>query len=180
MPDAVAYCPQCAQRLVESSVAEEILWEGTYSAKTLLAGWLLAAAVIGLVATLALATMPWYRGLLVSLLVAAVCLGSLGLYAMYRKLSVRYQLTAQRFVHEEGLLRRITDRIEMIDVDDVACAQGLFERVMGVGTIKIISSDRSHPELFLEGVDRVRHVATLIDNARRAERQRRGLFIESV
>lgn len=180
MPEAAAYCPHCGQLVVEPAAGEAILWEGTYSAKALAAGWLLAVAVIGLVASVALATMPWHRGLFVSLLVAAVCLGTLGLYAMYRKLRVRYQLTPQRFVHEEGLLRRVTDRIEMIDVDDVACAQGPIERIMGVGTIKIISSDRSHPELFLEGLDRVRHVATLIDNARRAERQRRGLFIESV
>jgi membrane protein YdbS with pleckstrin-like domain len=159
---------------------EEVLWEGTYSAKSLLGGWLLAAVVVGVVAAIALSQMPWYRGLMVSLLVAALCLGSLGLYAMYRKLSVHYRLTSQRFLHEEGLLRRVTHRIEMIDVDDVACAQRLLDRIMGVGTVKIISSDRSHPELFLEGVAGVQHVAMLIDNARRAERQRRGLFIESV
>ena len=43
-----------------------------------------------------------------------------------------------------------------------------------------MSSDCSHSELFLEGIDRVAHVAGLIDDARRAERRRRGLFIEAV
>ena len=48
-----------------------------------------------------------------------------------------------------------------------------------MGTIKIMSSDCTHPELFLEGIDRVAHVAGLIDEARRAERLRRGLFIDA-
>ena len=99
---------------------------------------------------------------------------------MYRKLNVHYQLTPRRFVHQAGLLRRATDHIEVIDVDDVAFSQGPIQRLVGVGTIKIMSSDTSHPELFLEGIDQVAHVANLIDEARRAERQHRGLFIEAV
>jgi uncharacterized membrane protein YdbT with pleckstrin-like domain len=114
------------------------------------------------------------------LLAAALCFGGTGLYVMYLKLSVHYHLTSQRFVHQMGLLHRTTDRIEVIDVDDVAFSQGLFQRVVGVGTIKIMSSDCSHSELFLDGIDRVAHVAGLIDEARRAERLRRGLFIEAV
>ena len=98
---------------------------------------------------------------------------------MFRKLRVHYTLTSQRFIHRVGLLRCVTDRLEMIDVDDVAFSQGPIQRLAGVGTIKIMSSDGSHPELFLNGIDRVAHVAGLIDEARRAERIRRGLFIDA-
>jgi len=120
------------------------------------------------------------QGLFLGLLTAALCFGGAGLYVMYVKLSVHYKLTSQRFVHQVGLLNRVTDRIEVIDVDDVAFSQGLFQRLVGVGTIKIMSSDCSHSELFIEGIDQVAHVAGLIDDACRAERRRRGLFIEAV
>lgn len=124
------------------------------------------------------ATMPWHRGLLVSLLVAALCFGSLGLYALYRKLTVRYRLTSRRLVHEEGLLRRVTEQIDMSDVEDVACSQRRIERITGVGTIKIMFRDPSHPDLYLEGVARVRQVARLIDDVQRTERMQRGPFRE--
>ena len=58
--------------------------------------------------------------------------------------------------------------------------QGIIERFLGVGTIEITSSDRSDPDLLLPGIDQVLMVANLMDEARREERLRRGLHIESV
>jgi membrane protein YdbS with pleckstrin-like domain len=98
----------------------------------------------------------------------------------YRRVSVKYRLTNQRLFHEQGILRRVTDRIELIDIDDVTMEQGLLERLFGVGTIHVSSSDRTAPNLQMPGIDDVKAVADTIDQARRAERQRRGVFIESV
>jgi membrane protein YdbS with pleckstrin-like domain len=98
----------------------------------------------------------------------------------YRRLSVHYRLTTQRFVHERGLLWRTVDRVELIDVDDVTYRQGPVERALGVGTIMMVSSDRTSPELRLSGIDDIRRVADMIDDARRKERRSRGLHIESV
>jgi hypothetical protein len=49
-----------------------------------------------------------------------------------------------------------------------------------VGTIHISSSDRTHPELLLLGIDDVKRVADLIDDVRRKERRQRGLHIEAI
>jgi uncharacterized membrane protein YdbT with pleckstrin-like domain len=98
---------------------------------------------------------------------------------LYRKWSVAYRLTNQRFVHRRGLLAIRTDRIETIDIDDVAFTQGIIERMMGVGTIRLTSTDRSDPELILRGIEKVQEVASLMDGARRKERVRRGLHIEA-
>jgi hypothetical protein len=43
-----------------------------------------------------------------------------------------------------------------------------------------LSSDTSDPKLFLKGIDDVKRVADLIDDARRSERRKRGMYIESV
>jgi uncharacterized membrane protein YdbT with pleckstrin-like domain len=97
-----------------------------------------------------------------------------------RRLGVRYQLTTQRLIHEHGILRRVTDRVEAIDIDDVSFVQGVVERMFGVGTIRIVSSDRSTPELLMPGVAPVKQIADMIDEVRRKERQRRALHIEAV
>jgi hypothetical protein len=52
--------------------------------------------------------------------------------------------------------------------------------MLGVGTVRITSSDRSTPEFVLVGIEDVRKVAVLIDEARRNERRKRGVHIESI
>jgi len=159
---------------------EEELWTGSYSPKAMF-GSMLAAIVLtvgGLVVVPVFAnTAVGWRMLGLGLF---VMWGGLALVLAYRRLSVRYRLTTYRLFHESGLLSRTTDRLEVIDIDDVRVHQGLVERMLGVGTVKIESSDRTDPELSLPGIDEVRAVADLIDNTRRAERERRGLHIEAV
>jgi hypothetical protein len=68
----------------------------------------------------------------------------------------------------------------VIDIDDVTLRQGLIERMFDVGTIHVRSSDMTHGNLSMVGIEDARTVTDLIDNTRRAERQRRGLFMENV
>ena len=99
---------------------------------------------------------------------------------IYRRLSVRYRLTTQRFIHETGILRRVTHRMDVIDMDDITFEQSLWERLTGTGTIRIIATDRTDPLMHLEGIASVKEVAKQIDDARRQERRRRGLHIETI
>jgi membrane protein YdbS with pleckstrin-like domain len=176
----VARLKNGGQRTSGKHSAEEELWSGTYSPKAM-AGAILGCAILtllGLVAVILTGATPpawlaWGIG-------AALIWGLLGLTLLYRRLTVRYRLTNYRFFHETGLLSRTGNRIEVIDVDDVTVHQGLIERLFGVGTIHISSSDRTDPDLRLPGIEDVRRVADLIDSTRRAERQRRGLHIESI
>ncbi len=160
--------------------AEELLWAGGYSAKAMVGNWILAVVVslVLLVAAVRLAGTEFAIPVILGIFV--LLWGYLGLLVFYRKLDVDYQLTTQRFVHQTGILRRVTNRIEAIDMDDVSYEQGVFERVVNVGVIRITSSDRSHPELILRGIDQVGDVAELIDKTRHKERLQRGLHIEAV
>lgn len=163
---------------------EEQLWSGGYSAKAMYGSWMLAG-----VATVALAivcfallgqTLAAGQSGLLFLGVSVLLWGGLGLLLAYRKLSVYYELTSQRFIHKRGILVRRTDRIELIDVDDVAFVQGIIQRLFKVGQIQITSSDTSHPVLELIGIADVENVYNEIDDARRRERRRRGLHIEAI
>lgn len=159
---------------------ERELWRGGYSSKAMAGGWAMSGAISLLLLIVGIWIRPsanWWLILLVLMILpwlyhfVILC---------YRRMSVRYLLTTQRLIHERGILRRVTDRIEVLDMDDITFEQGLLERLMGVGTIRIVSSDRSDPELALPGIENVKQVATLFDDARLAERRRRGLHIEQI
>jgi membrane protein YdbS with pleckstrin-like domain len=163
--------------------SEEDLWQGGYSPKAMIGHWL-GAALISVLLLVAIFLIPGMMFNFIAWAVLAGILallwGGLGVWLLIRRLDVHYQLTSQRFIHKSGVLRRRSDRIEVIDIDDVTFEQGLVERFVGVGTIKITSSDRSHPELKMYGIDGVQKVADIIDNVRREERRRRGVHIESI
>jgi membrane protein YdbS with pleckstrin-like domain len=201
-----AFCPHCGERLERAAEAvakavpstpaaerlqpgvrrggkqppEVELWSDSYSPKELLLPFvvldvLLIAAIVAVVA-LANRDEVW----LYLILGAALLYGSLGLFLVYKRLSLRYRLTTYRFFHERGLLARQSDRIEVIDIDDVTVQQTFIERIVGIGTVVIQSSDRTNPTLRLPAIDNVKVVADLIDATCRAERQRRAIHIEAV
>jgi membrane protein YdbS with pleckstrin-like domain len=158
---------------------EHDLWKGGFSPKAMLGYWLLAglvtvvAIVVGI---FALNPVVWIIGLAVafSLWVA------FALYLLYQRMGVEYHLTTQRLFHRQGILSRVTNRIEVIDIDDVQFTQSFIERFLGVGTIRILSTDISDPKLIMTGIDDVKTVFDTIDKVRRDERRRRGLHIETV
>lgn len=206
VPAESAFCPKCGARLNgddgeydiadgdESPQArqfkaagsrssgkqppEEELWSGTYSPQAMVgpAAGLVVLTVLAFVG----GSFAGPVGLAAAAIGAVVLWGVLGLALLYRRMTVHYRLTTFRLFHESGLLSRNRDRIEVIDINDVTLSQGIIERMFNVGTIHIESSDTTDPELDLPGIDNVRHVADLIDNTRRAERQRRGLFMENI
>lgn len=163
------------------SSSERSLWKGGYSGKAMYGAWVLSA-VLTVAALIAMGVLGNQNNLLWPIGGAALIAWwviVLGVY-MVRRLSVHYELTTQRFIHQRGILVRRTDRIEVIDIDDVSFTQGIIQRMLGVGTIQITSSDRTHPELKLTGIDQVATVSNMIDDVRREERRRRSLHIESV
>jgi membrane protein YdbS with pleckstrin-like domain len=160
---------------------EEQLWQGGYSPKAMTGAWLTSVLLSALLLVGGILWAPrearWWLILIVLMIlpwvyhIAILC---------YRRMSVRYSLSTQRFIHERGILRRVNDRIEVLDMDDITFEQGLLERLSGVGTIRIASHDRTDPELLLPGIENVAQVAALFDNARLAERRRRGLHVEQI
>lgn len=155
---------------------ERSLWQGGYSPKAMYGTWLISivvtvASLIG-VALLAkdVGSIWYYVGAALMLLWIIV----IGIYAV-RRLGQHYELTTQRFIHQNGVLVRRTDRIEVIDIEDVSYTQGIIQRMLGVGSIQISGRDQSHPVLVLDGIDKVPEVASLIDDVRRDERRKRSL-----
>lgn len=178
--DASAARP--ADRLRQTAVEdqkEKDLWQGGYCVKAMAGAWIISIMVS--VVLLIIAVWAWNHMVTWSVLAAIALLWLYqGAVLLWRRLGVRYRLTNQRFFHESGILIHTTDLIEVIDMDDITFRQTLIDRLTGVGTIRIVSSDRSHPELVIHGIENVKNVAAKMHDARHAERLRRGLHIESI
>lgn len=199
VPADAVFCPKCGQRVGVASAPhagnpvpgsqptgrnapaepERELWSGGYSPKAMLGWWLLdgLATVAGIIACILFPIPPVWIG--VALAVATLSL-YLCCYYLTQRLGVSYTLSTLKLTHKTGLLRQVTNRIDIIDIDDVTYEQGLLERLLGIGTIIVSSSDTSHPKLAIRQIDDVQRVAGLIDNASGDERRRRGAFVESV
>jgi membrane protein YdbS with pleckstrin-like domain len=202
-PEASSFCPNCGAQLgvgpqtsapqrnaaaklqsaggtAGNQQAEQTLWSGTYSPKAMI-GWIVSAALLSIVIVIAVAVGGGSGSVWVWVVLALLLVwGALGLAALYQRMSVRYELSTFRLFHERGFMSRTRDRIEVIDIDDVTLTQGPIERMLNVGTILVRSSDTTTPTLRMVGIDDARHVTDLIDNTRRAERQRRGIFMENL
>jgi uncharacterized membrane protein YdbT with pleckstrin-like domain len=159
-------------------VVEQELWRGGYSPKAMV-GTLAAAFSLSLILIIVAVVVgkAWFS--YTALAVLAVVWTAIGWTMLRRIWGIRYRLTNQRFFIEKGILRRVTDRVEVIDIDDMQYEQNLIERLFDVGSLTLTSSDRDLPRFWLQGIEHVTHVADLIDQARRAERNRRGLYIEA-
>ncbi|HMP79027.1 MAG TPA: PH domain-containing protein [Pirellulaceae bacterium] len=165
------------------SVPETDLWQGRYSGKAMYGSWLMAG-VVTFAALLAWFLWPFARdhGLVRWALVLGVLAWWIGLallYAYHRCVHY-YELTSLRLKHREGILVQTMNRIELVDIEDISYRQGIIQRMLGVGNITIKSKDVSHPLLLMHGIDQVRQVTDIIDNARLAERRRRALHIQSL
>ena len=198
IPTNSTFCPKCGQRIggPASNQApgtqplgrnapaepERELWRGTYSPKAMVGSWLLAGLATVAVAVGCLFVPPpanvfaWLGG---AAAVAVLWLYLLG-YLLVQRLGVSYILTTQKLIHQSGILRRVTNRIEVIDIDDVTYEQGLVERFFGIGSVLVVSSDSTHPRLLMRGIDQVQRVATLIGDTAGEERRRRAAYVERV
>jgi membrane protein YdbS with pleckstrin-like domain len=158
---------------------ERELWQGSYSPKAMAGVWLLLCLVtlggLALGAAVVGSRTQWAAMTAAIVLAWLAALGTL----LYRRLGIHYRLTSQRLFHEKGVLRRTMDRIELVRMDDISCDQGLVERLLGVGSIRIKSTDPSDPDFWIRGIENARAVLMEIDRARRAEQIRRGIFIET-
>lgn len=172
-----ASAPERGRRRGPVDTPEETLWEGTFSSKAML-GWAAAAGVASLVLfVLAVLYAGGFWFWLLLLAIVAVWLAVAARLA-HRRLGIRYKLTNHMFYHQRGVLTRVTDRIELIEIHDVTWEQGLFDRLVNVGRIKIASGDRTDPVFYVLGVENVESVAQMIDKARRGEQVRRGRRID--
>lgn len=90
----------------------------------------------------------------------------------------RYSLSEDRLFLETGLLSLHQDEILLYRVRDISLRMTLGQRIFGVGSVLVLSSDKSLPELVLKNIKQPREVKELIhqqvEQAKDARRMRVG------
>jgi membrane protein YdbS with pleckstrin-like domain len=149
------------------SAPEQTLWESSPSLLLLLGEAVGVLAVVLLVVLLAVFLLPalgevarnsWLDTAKAPLILSFV----LGAYLLVRGIRIavraarlratRYRLTNQRLVVETGLVSRTLAEVDLRSVEDLVFRQGPMDRLLGVGSISVVSSDRNTPRLQLVGV----------------------------
>ena len=74
----------------------------------------------------------------------------------------RYALSEDRLFLSEGFLNIRDDEILLYRVRDIDSTRSLWQRIFGVGTINVLSSDKSMPNLVLKNIRHPLEVKELI------------------
>lgn len=90
--------------------------------------------------------------------------------------TVHYRVTNYRIDFERGLLTKAIDTLELWHVDDIGFRQSLMARMLGVGTITIISDDATTPRLDLHGLPRPRPLFEQLKQRVIAVKRQRGVI----
>lgn len=91
----------------------------------------------------------------------------------------RYRLTTQRLFIERGILSQTIDQTELIRVDDVRVHKSLSDRLFGLGSVAILSTDASDREIRIDGIAGPDRVAEALRTRMRSMR-RKSLFVENL
>ena len=100
-------------------------------------------------------------------------------FALWKWLDTRhtvFTLTDQRLKFTRGVLSRTTEDLELYRVRDTRFEQGFFERMLGLGRIRLYTTDETSPEIvlpFIADAEGVRErIRALVEARRDAKRVR--------
>jgi membrane protein YdbS with pleckstrin-like domain len=97
------------------------------------------------------------------------------MYTLLNIKSQRYKISRRLIEREFGILVKRVDSLDLGRVRDVELSQSLFQRVIGVGTIDVFSSDKTDPLMRIECLPNPRPVYEQLRDAMIEISQRRGI-----
>ena len=174
---------------------EQDLWEGKRSPKKyfvhyLILGLLLAGSVILLfvipdnvteeIPVVGSKTKGWSG--YVRFIPLVIVLGGLAVMAVKTFIfthRIKYRLTSERFFVIKGIIARSMDELELIRVNDVVMHQGIWDRIMGIGRVTILSNDETTPEVNIPGIGDPEFVKEQIRGAA-SKKRGSGLYVERI
>lgn len=66
--------------------------------------------------------------------------------------AIRYRITNYRIDYERGVFTTDITTLELWHVEDLAFHQSILDRILGIGTINVISHDDNMPDLRMRGL----------------------------
>lgn len=91
----------------------------------------------------------------------------------------RYALSGDRLFLSVGFLSVRDEEVLLYRIRDISLRRSLWQRIFGVGTITVISSDKTTPQLALKNIKRPMDIKELLhENVEDAKLRRRMRFSE--
>ena len=87
----------------------------------------------------------------------------------------KYSLSAERVFVTKGLIKTTYEQTMLYRVVDVKCSITLWQRFFGVGTVTILSNDKSAPEVVLSNIQNPLHVKEMVHHLVEAIRQQKDI-----
>ena len=84
------------------------------------------------------------------------------LVALLKRRSIVYTITNQRVMIEQGVLSKSLSEIDLRYIDETEFFQHFSERILGIGSVTLFSSDKAFPTTTLRGIKDPRAVRELI------------------
>lgn len=153
-------------------MTEETLWRGSPSWRVLIAKialMIVTAIVIPFVASFISGRTPdldlstkimkigwWVTALLLLYQIITF------LFALMRLQSTLYTVTNQRIMFEQGILSKSLSEIDLRSLDDTQFFQSFTDRLLGIGNVTLVSSDKALPVSVLRGVHDPRNLREII------------------
>ena len=96
----------------------------------------------------------------------------------------RYEVTGDRLIVHKGFFKTVTDELMIYRIMDIQMVRTLGQKMFGVGTVILMSSDKSCPSLKLQNIkhsDKVRRfMSKLIEEQRNAKGVNKSEFLGGV
>jgi membrane protein YdbS with pleckstrin-like domain len=115
----------------------------------------------------------------VTILGAMVIAGFCGWFFYLHAKNIRTYIRPTRIDVERGILSRSLDSLELFRINDTELKQNVAERMIGIGTIRLITTDSTAPEMVLYQIPRAREVLKYLQTQIPiAAKQRGAIFME--
>ncbi len=158
--------------MAAQALKEETLWHGSPSASVLaIKGFALAVIVIGMLLLtrwvaaqsndLITRSNLMKAGFALTALLAITQLSAIML-GYFRLRSTLYTVTSQRVILEQGMWAKSLNEIDLRTVDDTQFFQTVTDRMLGIGNVILVATDKASPMLVLRSIRDPRGVREII------------------
>lgn len=155
---------------------EEVYFNGSPSLKGEV-GTLVICAVIAIVLIVAGGFISAGTGMwLIVIPVAVLLAAATFIYPVVMAKFTHYKITNYRVDFEYGILSKSIDTLELWHVEDISFHQSLINRMLGVGTLTIVSGDETTPNLLLKGLPEPRKLFELLKQRIISVKRQRGVL----
>jgi uncharacterized membrane protein YdbT with pleckstrin-like domain len=87
----------------------------------------------------------------------------------------KYTITDERLIIKHGLIARKIEEIELFRIKDVMMNQGMIDRILGIGSVKILSVDDTTPALWIRRISNPMSAKETLRKMYRNARKKEGV-----